>query len=170
MFIERISKKPKELFGRDLFDLVVKAMDRKKYTYTPHRDDLYLSTNFSGDDLDITVRIRTYPNRTILAFDCPLDFEVDQHSEAEVSIALREINEINSGINYGCFTLRGGRIWFRYHYLLTGPISVDDIIGMLEMSVSTVDEYDGKLAQTIKRRSVPTYADWDGINNRIQIR
>ena len=159
------NKKGDGQYGTELFDLVTRAMDKMKFSYTPNRSELRIITKFSGDDLSINVMIRTYPNRATLAFDCPLDFEVNADSRDEVSTALKEINEINSSIHYGAFTLEKGRVWFRFHYLITSPLSAEDITGMLQMTVQTVDEHDGKLAQTIKTRSASDNIDWESIYN-----
>ncbi len=149
--------------GMELFKSVTKALDSKNFKYTPHPEKMYIHTGFKGDDLSIRVFIRTYADRSTLAFDCPLQFDVDSKDPAQVAKVLDAINEINTGLHYGAFTLEEDTVWFRYHYWILSNLSSETILNFLEMVVNTVDEYDGKLAQKISPKKKTDEIDWDKI-------
>ncbi len=131
------------LKGESLYNQVIGALEASNLRYDENRNGMFVKVQFKGDDLRIVTFIKADEKNTTLSFDCPLEFEIAEGNEGAV---LQAVNEINNGINFGTFTIRENRVWYRYHMVPFGKLSNDDIGFLLQMVVRTVDEYDGKLA------------------------
>ncbi len=142
----------KNLKGKDLYDLFVDTMNENQYTFEPHDDNLFVSTVFKGDDMDINMFIKAEEDNGLVYFDCPLEFTVDESMQ---SIVLDGINRINNSINLGAFTLIDDRVWFRYHLAPFGKLNTADLKLLISLVASTVDDHDGDLNSLTNVRTKP---------------
>ena len=139
-----------DMKGRELYGLVTSTLSTLNLAYEKDDSKLYAKVAFEGHGLNILAFVKADEERPLLAFDCPLEFEVPA---SETDTILRAINDVNKQIHFGAFTLEQGRVWYRYHMIVSGRISESYVAAVLKMVLDTVDENDDPMNDLIKTRS-----------------
>ncbi|MCQ2079841.1 MAG: YbjN domain-containing protein [archaeon] len=139
-------KKVSEPMGRELLDIVVRALDSQKIKYTVDTGKLTVKVIYTTETFDLNAFIHTYEDRSTLALDGPLDFTIPASARSRV---LEKINDVNIKLHYGAFTLEDDKVWYRFHVFPTGVISVDELLGILKMFLKTIDSHDDDIHSVI---------------------
>ena len=119
-------------------------LDKNKFKYNAHDEDLVISLTVNGDDLPINTVIRVIEKRDVAQILCfcgkvPEDKRIDL--AAAVAVA-------NYGMVNGCFDydISDGELRFRVTHNYTDGVPSDEVIRyLLGIAFNTTDKYNDKL-------------------------
>ena len=112
-------------------------------------------TGSMGDDLPILAVIHIRDES--LSFTCPLNLKANPDNYQKV---IWELNKINKQLIYGAFYLdpEDGFIVYEYGFPYNeAKFTKDFFLGFLQMTVDTVDQFDGDLKQLAEKVNRPEY-------------
>ena len=118
-------------------------LDKNKFKYNAHDEDLVISLTVNGDDLPINTIIRVMEKRNVAQVLCicgkaPEDKRID----LAVAVAVANYGMIN-----GCFDydISDGELRFRVTHNYTDGVPSDEVIRyLLGIAFNTTDKYNDK--------------------------
>ena len=128
--------------AREMYELVLSVIKRKKWEVEERPDDLELVLNMDGEDLPISMNIRIKERLEAISIFCNLPFEMSEENRMSVAAAINFINGTIPEGNFD-FSLKTGDVGFRYTALYSeGSIISDKLVEkMLDGTVSALNHY-----------------------------
>lgn len=140
--------------AKKVFQTICESLDDHKWKYDAKEEKLAIFTGVRGDDLPMSLSIRVDADRQLVVLHSPLApqlFEVPQNMRKEIAVAVACANR---GMVHGDFDYDyvSGEIWFRLASSYRGSVMAKGVFDyMVGVSCSTIDEYNDKFLDVIKK-------------------
>ena len=118
-------------------------LDKNKFKYDAHDEDLVISLTVNGEDLPIDTVIRVIEKRDVAQVLCFCG-KVPEDKRIDLAVA---VDVANHGMVNGCFDydISDGQLLFRVTHNYTDGVPSDEVIRyLLGIAFNTTDEYNDK--------------------------
>ena len=132
------------------FDMLVKMLDERKWTYDAKKEELVIETGAQGDDLPIPLHISVDADRQVVIMYSFLPFEIPENKRLEIALAVSVINDsiVDGSFDYNFVS---GRLVYRLTSSFMGSVLSKALFEyMVDCTCATVDNYNDKLEAIIK--------------------
>ena len=136
--------------GKKVYKEICKILDGIDWKYTPHDDDLIISSGIKSDDLPIEFLIAVNDERNVIQYISKLPFTMpeDKRVDGAVAVAVANYGMVNGSFDYD---VSDGEIRFRLtHSYIDAVPSADLISYMIGVSSNTVDRYNDRFFMLAK--------------------
>ena len=136
--------------ARQVFNTMIRKLDRMNWKYEKHEDDLLIKSGISGDDLPVEFIVVVKPKNEVVQFLSCLPFKMPEDKRVEGAVA---VCVANYGIVDGSFdyNINDGSIIFRLTSSYRESTLGEELFEyMIMVAASTVDNYNDKFFMLTK--------------------
>ncbi|MBQ4583006.1 MAG: YbjN domain-containing protein [Oscillospiraceae bacterium] len=118
-------------------------LDKNKFKYDAHDEDLVISLTINGDDLPIKTIIRVIDERSIAQILCYCsNIPEDKRIDVAAAVAVANYGIVNGSFDYD---ISDGELRFRVTHNFSDGVPSDEVIRyLLAISFSTTDKYNDR--------------------------
>ncbi len=136
--------------GKKVYGEIRKILDKMDWKYTPHDDDLIISSGIKGEDLPIEFLIVVNDERNVVQYISKLPFNMpeDKRVDGAVIVAVANYGLVNGSFDYD---INDGEIRYRLTQSYLDGMPTQELIEyMIGASSSTVDNYNDRFFMIAK--------------------
>ena len=136
--------------GKKVYAQIRKVLDKMDWKYTPHDDDLVISSGIKSDDLPIEFLIVVNDDKEIIQYYSKLPFSMpeDKRVDGAIVVAVANYGMVNGSFDYD---INDGEIRFRLTQSYVDALPSQEFIEyMIGVSSNTVDAYNDKFFMVAK--------------------
>ena len=136
--------------GKKVYAHIRKVLDKMDWKYTPHDDDLVISSGVKSDDLPIEFLIVVNDDKEVIQYYSKLPFSMpeDKRVEGAIVVAVANYGMVNGSFDYD---INDGEIRFRLTQSYVDALPSQEFIEyMIGVATNTVDAYNDKFFMVAK--------------------
>lgn len=136
--------------AQQAYNTLCSMLDNRQWKYSKNEEDLSIECRVQGDDIPMNIFFQIDTDHSLITLYSHLDIEVPKEKLVETAVAVNIINSVLVDGSFDYNILKGNILFRLTSSYKSSLISEKAFEYILDVSCSTVDQYNDKLDALIK--------------------
>ena len=136
--------------AKQAYNTLCSMLDNRQWKYSKNEEDLSIECRVQGDDIPMNIFFQIDTDHSLINLYSHLDVEVPKEKLVETAVAVNIINSVLVDGSFDYNILKGNILFRLTSSYKSSLISEKAFEYILDVSCSTVDQYNDKLDALIK--------------------
>lgn len=136
--------------AKQAYNTLCSMLDNRQWKYSKNEEDLSIECRVQGDDIPMNIFFQIDTDHSLIILYSHLDVEVPKEKLVETAVAVNIINSVLVDGSFDYNILKGNILFRLTSSYKSSLISEKAFEYILDVSCSTVDQYNDKLDALIK--------------------